>query len=119
MSAPLSKELRDKYNVRSMPIRKDDEVRVVRGFYKGREGKVTCVYRKKYCIHVERIQREKPNGQSVKVPLDASNCVITKLKLNKDRKAALARKDRSQESGKGKYTQADADAAASLDEVDD
>lgn len=28
MSAPLSKELRQKYNVRSMPIRKDDEVMV-------------------------------------------------------------------------------------------
>lgn len=30
MSAPLSKELRQKYNVRSMPIRKDDEVQVSR-----------------------------------------------------------------------------------------
>jgi len=28
MSAPLSKELRVKYSVRSMPIRKDDEVQV-------------------------------------------------------------------------------------------
>ena len=28
MSAPLSKELRTKYGVRSMPIRKDDEVQV-------------------------------------------------------------------------------------------
>lgn len=28
MSSPLSKELRQKYNVRSMPIRKDDEVQV-------------------------------------------------------------------------------------------
>lgn len=28
MSAPLSKELRQKYNVRSIPIRKDDEVQV-------------------------------------------------------------------------------------------
>ena len=28
MSAPLSKELRKKYNVRSIPIRKDDEVMV-------------------------------------------------------------------------------------------
>jgi Ribosomal proteins L26 eukaryotic, L24P archaeal len=28
MSAPLSKDLRQKYNVRSMPIRKDDEVQV-------------------------------------------------------------------------------------------
>ena len=30
MSAPLSKELRTKYGVRSMPIRKDDEVQVSR-----------------------------------------------------------------------------------------
>ena len=28
MSAPLSKELRKKYNVRSIPIRKDDECMV-------------------------------------------------------------------------------------------
>ena len=28
MSSPLSKELRQKYNVRSIPIRKDDEVQV-------------------------------------------------------------------------------------------
>lgn len=28
MSAPLSKELRLKFNVKSMPIRKDDEVQV-------------------------------------------------------------------------------------------
>merc|ERR1712133_207840 len=34
MSAPLSKELRSKYSVRSMPIRKDDEVLVTRGPFK-------------------------------------------------------------------------------------
>ena len=28
MSAPLSKELVQKYNVKSMPVRKDDEVQV-------------------------------------------------------------------------------------------
>ena len=63
MSAPLSKELRSKYNVRSMPVRKDDEVVVVRGTYKGREGKVVQVYRRKWVIHIERIQKEKVNGQ--------------------------------------------------------
>lgn len=30
MSAPLSKELRQKYNVRSIPIRRDDEVQVIK-----------------------------------------------------------------------------------------
>lgn len=34
MSSPLSQELRTKHGVRSMPIRKDDEVQVVRGTYK-------------------------------------------------------------------------------------
>lgn len=48
--------------VRSVPVRKDDEVQVVRGTYKGREGKVVQVYRRKWVIHVERITREKVNG---------------------------------------------------------
>ncbi|KAJ5134199.1 hypothetical protein N7526_005564 [Penicillium atrosanguineum] len=55
MSASLSKELREKYNVRSIPLRKDDEVTIVRGSNKGREGKITTVYRLKYVVHVERV----------------------------------------------------------------
>lgn len=47
-----------------MPIRKDDEVTVVRGSFKGREGKVIQVYRKKWVIHIERISREKVNGEA-------------------------------------------------------
>ena len=62
MSAPLSKELRDKYKVKSMPIRKDDEVMIARGTYKGREGKVVQVYRRRWVIYIERVQREKING---------------------------------------------------------
>jgi|TARA_B100000482_G_scaffold99439_1_gene71611 large subunit ribosomal protein L26e len=95
MSASLSKELQAKYNVRSIPVRKDDEVMVVRGIYKNREGKITACYRRKYVIHVERITRDKANGAQVNVGIQPSNCIITKLKLDKDRKAILGRKDRS------------------------
>jgi len=109
MSAPLSKELRAKYNVRSMPIRKDDEVTVVRGYYKSREGKVMQVYRRKYVVHIERVTTDKQNGAPVQVGIHPSNVVITRLKLNKDRKAILARKDRS--SNKDKVSQAEADAS--------
>eukprot|EP00091_Calanus_sinicus_P022644 TRINITY_DN7278_c0_g2_i1.p1 TRINITY_DN7278_c0_g2~~TRINITY_DN7278_c0_g2_i1.p1 ORF type:complete len:126 (-),score=38.23 TRINITY_DN7278_c0_g2_i1:131-457(-) len=64
----LSKELRTKYGVRSMPIRKDDEVQVVRGHYKGQQvGKVVQCYRSKFRIYIERIQREKANGATVNV----------------------------------------------------
>ncbi|CAJ2511796.1 Uu.00g074210.m01.CDS01 [Anthostomella pinea] len=91
MSAPLSKELREKYNVRSIPVRKDDEVTIVRGSNKGREGKVTSVYRLKYQIHIERVTREKTSGQSVPLGIHPSNVVINKLKLDKDREDILER----------------------------
>ncbi|KAK2751152.1 60S ribosomal protein L26A [Myotisia sp. PD_48] len=91
MSAPLSKELREKHNVRSIPIRKDDEVTITRGTNKGREGKVTSVYRLKYVIHIERVSREKSNGQSVPIGIHPSKVVITKLKLDKDRESILER----------------------------
>eukprot|EP00397_Hematodinium_sp_SG-2012_P069165 GEMP01116675.1.p1 GENE.GEMP01116675.1~~GEMP01116675.1.p1 ORF type:complete len:134 (+),score=33.48 GEMP01116675.1:64-465(+) len=103
MSAPLSKELRQKYHVRSLPIRRDDEVIVVRGSFHDREGKVTTVYRKKRRIHIDRIQRDKTNGQPVSVGIDPSKVMITKLKLDKDRKALLDRKSRGHT--KGKYTE--------------
>eukprot|EP00941_MAST-03F_sp_MAST-3F-sp1_P004715 g4715.t1 len=111
MSANLSKELQAKYNVRSLPIRKDDEVSVVRGSFKLREGKVTCVYRRKYVIHVERLNREKVNGSTVPVGIHPSKVVITKLKLDKDRKALLARKDRLASSAKGKGKVVESDMA--------
>lgn len=114
MSSALAKDLRTKYNVchspghlhsvqltslrsiqtRSLPIRKDDEVRIVRGKYKGREGKVTQVYRKKWVIHIDRVQRDKSNGASAPIGVHPSNVVITTIKLDKDRRAILERKDR-------------------------
>merc|ERR1711967_23519 len=116
MSAHLNKELTHKHHVKSMPIRKDDEVIVVRGSHRGREGKVIQVYRKKYVIHIERVTREKSNGSTVNVGIHPSNVMITKLKLDKDRRAILERKDttKAAEKGKGKYTEA-ADKKMELD----
>ena len=65
-----------------MPIRKDDEVLIVRGKYKGREGKVIQVYRKKWVIHVERVTVEKSNAATVPVGIHPSNVVITTLKVS-------------------------------------
>jgi ribosomal protein uL24 len=45
-----------------LPVRKDDEVMVVRGSHKGREGKIVQVYRRKWVIHIERVTRDKING---------------------------------------------------------
>jgi large subunit ribosomal protein L26e len=82
-----------------MPVTKGDEVMVVRGKFGTKssrsEGKVMQVYRKKYVIHVEGCTREKANKATVFVGINASNCVITKLKLDKSRKSILERKNRN------------------------
>ena len=82
---------------RSIPVRKDDEVLIVRGKYKGREGKVTQVsnilqsllnrtnsqvYRKKWVIYVDRVHIEKSNAATVPVGINPSNVVITSLKVS-------------------------------------
>ena len=77
--------------VRAIPLRKDDEVIIKRGSNKGREGKITSVYRLKYVVHVERVSREKSNGQSVPIGIAPSKCEVTKLKLDKDREKILER----------------------------
>ena len=88
--------------VRAIPIRKDDEIIIKRGTNKGREGKVTSVYRLKYVIHVERVSREKSNGQSVPIGIAPSKVEITKLKLDKDREKILERIAHGRESNKAK-----------------
>ncbi|XP_043842211.1 60S ribosomal protein L26-like 1 [Dromiciops gliroides] len=101
MSFPLSKELRQKYNVCSMPIRKDDEVQVVRGHYKGQQiGKIVQVYRK-CVIYIKRVQ-QKANATTVHVGIHPSKVVITGLKLDKDCKKILEQKAKSHQVGKEK-----------------
>ena len=52
--------------VKSLPIHKDDEVQIVRGkFAKEQGGKVTTVYRRRFCVHIDRIVKEKANGAQV------------------------------------------------------
>lgn len=85
-----------------MPVVKGDKVKVLRGTYKGKEGKVVEVYRKKWVIHIEGITRDKVNGSSAKVGIDASKVEITELKLNKDRKDILERKSQAKTQ---KYTE--------------
>ena len=89
-----------------MPILKDDEVQVVWGHYKGQQiDKADRVYRKKYVIYAEQVQREKADGTNVHVSIHPSKVVITRLKPDKDHKKILECKAKSRQVGKekGKY----------------
>ncbi|XP_059121806.1 large ribosomal subunit protein uL24-like [Peromyscus eremicus] len=95
-SPPLLFELRQKYNVRSMPIRKDDEVQAVRGHDKGQQtGQVVQASRKKYVIYTEQVRREKANGTTLHAGIHPSKVVTTRLKLDKDHQKVLERKAES------------------------
>ena len=90
MSATLSKSLRVKYGIRSLPVRKDDEVVILRGARKGNKGKVIQVHRKKWAIHVDKVTKNKANGAPYQIPIHPSNVAITKVKEGKDRMARIA-----------------------------
>lgn len=107
----------------------------MRGHFKGQPaGKVTAVYRKRFCIYVEKLQREKGNGTNVPVAIHPSNVsnirktkaiaskpgaypvpvgfgfqvMIVRLKMDSDRKKILDRRTKGRlaklEQKKGKYS---------------
>lgn len=55
------------------------------------------MYRLKYVVHIERVTREKSNGQSVQIGIHPSNCTVTNLKLDKDRESILDRISKGRE----------------------
>ena len=83
MSANLSRELRERQGFRSLPLRKDDEVRIVRGDAKGRSGKVIRVDPRKQRIFVDKVVKRKTDNTEIAVPIHPSNVVITKYVVTK------------------------------------
>ena len=79
MSSHLSPELKNKLKKRAIPVKKGDEVVVMRGSFKGLKGKVEQVKRKPFKVFIENIFYEKKNGTKVKLGLDASKIMITSL----------------------------------------
>lgn len=102
MSASLSKDLRKKHGIRSVPVRKDDEVVVVRGTNKGHKGKIIQVQRKKFAIHLDKLTKNKANGAPYQIPIHPSNVSIIKLKEGKDRMARIEKVRGGVDARKGK-----------------
>jgi len=95
-AAPLSPELKASRQVRSLPVRSGDTVRIMRGDHKGFEGKVTRVDRRKYRIYIEGLTREKVDGTTIFVPVHPSKVMIANLNLeDKWRKQVLERKSKT------------------------
>ncbi len=87
MGANLSKELRKKYKKRNIPVRKGDEVKILRGKFKKKTGKISLVNLKKQKVAIEGIQNKKKDGTKINVYFDASNLQIKSL--NEDDKKRI------------------------------
>lgn len=77
----LEDSLRDQYGRKGVRVIKGDSVRVVRGEYKGIEGKIEKVDTQHATFHIEGIQREKIRGGQVKIPIHSSNVIVIALNL--------------------------------------
>ena len=89
MSAHLSKELREKYKTRSLPVRKGDEVEIMRGEFKRKRGKIVRVDLKKYKIYIEGITRRRSVGTQVLVPIHPSKVKIISLNLEDKKRVKI------------------------------
>ena len=80
--SPLSDELREKYKKRTLRPRKGDSVKIVRGGFKGIEGKVSRVDGQNGKLFVEGVNREKIAGGTALAAIDASKVMITNVVLD-------------------------------------
>ena len=82
VGAVLEDSLRKQYGRKNIRVVKGDSVRVMRGEYKGVEGKVEKVNTEHATFHIEGVQREKIRGGQVKVPIHSSNVMVISLNLD-------------------------------------
>lgn len=93
VNAHLSKELREKYNKRSMSLKKGDSVKILRGQFKNKTGKVDEVNLKKTLVYISGIEIVKKDGTKARCPLNPSNLMIAEINMDdKMRQKNLERK---------------------------
>lgn len=92
MGTTLDKALREKYGKRNIEVRKGDEVKVMRGKFKGKQGKVGNVDIKNTRIQVEGIQRVKAGGEKLITWFHPSNVKIIILKTEDARRLKSGKK---------------------------
>jgi large subunit ribosomal protein L26e len=76
MISPVSKEIRLKYHRKSVPLRKDFEVIVRKGLFKGKSGKIVQCQRKTNKVFVDNLVRNKTNKTSSFIPVSPSNLMV-------------------------------------------
>tara|TARA_Y100000034_G_scaffold19272_2_gene21710 strand:- start:4905 stop:5348 length:444 start_codon:yes stop_codon:yes gene_type:complete len=98
ISVNLSKELRKKYKKRNIPVKKGDIVKVMRGKFKKKQGKIIEVKLKLSKIIIEGIQVKKQDGSKINVKLQPSNLQLIELNLEDRKRGRVLGKEIKEES---------------------
>jgi len=92
MSAHLSEELIKKYKRRNFPVKKGDNVMIMRGQFRGKTGNVNSVNYKKIKVYIDGAEMMKKDGTKAFYPIHPSNIMIKELDLkDKERRKAIER----------------------------
>ncbi len=92
VASHLDEKLQKEFGKRSITIRKGDTVKIMRGEFAAKEGKISLVDRKTRKIFIEKITRKKSNGEERQVPIDASKVMVTDIDRS-DRKRVPGKKE--------------------------
>ena len=93
LATHLSKELRKKYAKRAVPLKKGDLVKILRGAFKRKQGKISIINTKKGVVYIEGIQKTRKDGTKVNILFQPSNLLIMELNLeDKKRIKSIERK---------------------------
>lgn len=96
VSVHLSKDLRKQFGKRALPLRKGDEVKVIRGKKKGLKGKVANIDLHHSVIYLEGQLREKVSGRKVPIPFRTANLLLTEAKISDKKREAIIQRAKSE-----------------------
>jgi ribosomal protein uL24 len=93
----LDEPLQEEWGIKRLPLRKDDEVRVIKNEMTDVEGKVLSLDRRTRTIQIEECTLEKKSGATYYIPISPSNVILTKLggkKMDPWRQRIIDRKEK-------------------------
>ena len=94
IGSALSKDLQKKYGKKSARVIEGDSVSILRGEFKGVDGKISKINTAKSNVAIDGVKKEKTKGDKFDVYIHTSNLVITSLNSSdKWRMAKLEGKD--------------------------
>jgi large subunit ribosomal protein L24 len=89
----LSPELRTKYGVRNTQVKTGDKVKVMRGKFRKKEGKVEKVNLKREKVIITGLELIKKDGTKSAATFDPSNLMITSLDSSDQRRKITKKKE--------------------------